>query len=79
MSVDYYLVSETEAIHVAQDGMSGYTFYHGEKDCMRKLGEFLDRNRNGQLRFLDEHIAGDLIDDVCVKEITWSPNHREPK
>lgn len=43
MSVDYYFACEKcrQCIHVAQDGFGGWTFYRGEPDCMKHLGEFL--------------------------------------
>lgn len=43
MSVDYYLACNKcrKCYHVAQDGMSGFTFYSGEPRCMKGLGPFL--------------------------------------
>ena len=47
MSVDYYMVCHEckQAIHVAQDGMSGWAFYRGHPDCMKKLGDFLEAHK----------------------------------
>lgn len=43
MSTDYYMVCHEcqHAIHVAQDGLSGFTFYSGEPRCMKALGDFM--------------------------------------
>ncbi len=75
MSTDYYLVSESEAIHVAQDGLSGFSFYSKEKDCMKKLTDFLERHKNKGIQFLDEHATFDRIEDGHAREIEWIPNH----
>jgi len=44
MSTDYYFACHDckKAIHVAQIGMSGFSFYSGEKDCMDKLRAFME-------------------------------------
>lgn len=43
MSTDYFMVCHEckQSIHVAQDGLSGWTFYRGEPGCMKALGAFL--------------------------------------
>ena len=43
MSLNYYLVCHEcrQRIHVAQDGVSGWSFYSGEPTCMRRLGAWL--------------------------------------
>lgn len=71
MSVDFFLMSETEAIQIAQDGMSGFGLYYGELDCMEKLRDFLSRNQNKSLKFVCESVAGELIDDGSIVEIEW--------
>jgi hypothetical protein len=47
MSVDYYMVCHEcrQSLHVAQDGLSGWTFYRGEPDCMKALGAFLESHK----------------------------------
>lgn len=64
MSVDYYLACRKckESIHVAQDGMSGFTFYRGEPDCMLKLAMFLEDHTVGDhdVRYISEHEEYDL-------------------
>jgi hypothetical protein len=65
MSVDYYLACRKckKSIHVAQDGMSGFTFYRGEPDCMLKLSRFLSDHTIGEhdVRYINENegIDGD--------------------
>jgi hypothetical protein len=71
MSTDFYLVSEAEAIWVAQDGMSGFTFYRGEPKCMEALDGFLERNQGKTIRFLPAHEVDDAIDAGQIKEIIW--------
>lgn len=43
MSVDYYFACGKcmQCIHVAQDGLSGFSFYSGEPNCMQELGKFI--------------------------------------
>src|SRR5688572_15319473 len=43
MSTDMYLACDKHksCIHVAQTGLSGFTFYSGEPDCMSALGKWL--------------------------------------
>lgn len=71
MSTDFYMVSDTEAIHIAQVGLSGFTFYYGEPVCMREYKNFLQRNMGKALRFLPEHEVHDLIEDGALVEIDW--------
>lgn len=59
MSVDYFFACRKckESIHVAQDGMSGYSFYKDEPDCMRQVMRFLADHTIGHhnVRYIDEH------------------------
>jgi hypothetical protein len=60
MSVDWYMGCEDcrECIHIAQDGLSGWTFYSGEPDCMRQLGKFLgEHSLCGGVHMLSEQIV----------------------
>jgi hypothetical protein len=43
VSVDYYMGCGKcmKALHVAQNGLGGFTFYSGQPDTMKLLGEFL--------------------------------------
>jgi hypothetical protein len=66
MSCDYYLTCHAckKGLHVAQDGLSGFTFYSGEPETMRKLRDFLAEH-NGQSHALElatEHRFDDLLD-----------------
>lgn len=79
MSTDIYLVCDDskEYIHIAQLGMSGFSFYSGEKDCMRALKDWLEGYmfsegwHDKRLRISTEH-----YDDLDgYKEIVWTPNH----
>lgn len=83
MSVDYFLVSETEAINVAQVGLGGMTFYSAEVDCMLKLRDFLGGNMGGTLKFLSEHVVNDMLpyedEPAQLVEIEWTPNHLRGK
>lgn len=67
MSVDYYMACEHchVALHVAQDGLGGFTFYSGMPECMTALGTFLREHSTcaGYIRFLPESIVdeGDFL------------------
>jgi hypothetical protein len=83
MSTDYYLACKTcrECIHIAQDGLSGFTFYSGEPDCMRKLGEFLGGHNIGsehQITLISEHYLDDDAEDRPYEEMRWTPRHMLP-
>jgi len=70
MSVDYYFACKkcNECTHVAQDGLSGFTFYSGEPDCMEKLGHFLrDHSLCGEVHMVTEFEG---TDDMEKRE--WS-------
>lgn len=71
MSIDYYFGcrKHKKAVHVAQDGMSGFTFYRGELDCMLKLGQFLKEHSLGdcKVEFISEH----QVDDGDYEEVEW--------
>ncbi len=40
-----------ESLWVAQEGLSGSTFYRGDKDTMKSLGEFFFEHRGHALSF----------------------------
>lgn len=76
MSVEYYLVCHQcrQRIHVAQDGLSGWTFYRGEPDCMQKLGAWMEEHSLDKqdhtfalhaewMQFL-ARLPGDPMDDI---------------
>jgi hypothetical protein len=72
MSVDYYMACEKcrESIHVAQDGMSGFSFYSGEPECMKALQHFLSVHTvcsGGHIVWINEtqEIDGDY------KQVEW--------
>ncbi len=73
MSVDYYIACPIckECIHVAQDGLGGWTFYSGEPDCMAELGSWLGeqalRGCKPEL-MTEDHIDG-------WDERMWKPKH----
>jgi hypothetical protein len=72
MSVDYYLACDKckQAIHVAQDGMGGFTFYSGEPDCLYHLGRFLEEHTlcGGKVTLLNEH----HVIDEDLKCVHWT-------
>lgn len=76
MSTDYYLVSHTakKVIHVAQDGLSGWTFYYGEPECMKALSRFLEANTHTPLELVAEQYIYSTYDHY--EEIEW--NVKEP-
>lgn len=60
MSVDYYMGCAHcyEALHIAQDGLSGFTFYSGQLDTMKLLGHFFECHSTCPLvgvRLMTEH------------------------
>lgn len=73
MSCDWYMQCGVcqKAIHVAQDGLSGFAFYTGEPECMKALGVFLREHRlcPGRIQFLPEQ---DVIDDS--ERVDWMRN-----
>lgn len=80
MSTDYYLACRKcrECVHIAQDGLSGFTFYSGEPDCMRKLGEFLGGHNLGSehdITLISEHYLDDDAEDRPYEELKWTPKH----
>lgn len=70
MSCDWYMACTTcrKAVHVAQDGGGGFTFYSGEPACMKALGTFLGAHSlcNGNIQFLPEQ---NVIDDF--ESVEW--------
>lgn len=57
MSVDYYMACGKcmKALHVAQDGLGGFTFYSGQPDTMNLLGGFLrDHSLCSSIMFLPD-------------------------
>ena len=75
MSTDYYMACTgcAECILVAQDGMSGFTFYSGEPECMKALNHFLSVhtvcNSGGKIAWLNEH----RVYDRDYKQVDWTP------
>jgi hypothetical protein len=75
MSVDYYMACTGchESIHVAQDGMSGFSFYSGEPECMKALNHFLSVhtvcNSGGKIVWINEHQESDRE----YKQVEWTP------
>lgn len=60
MSVDYYMACGKcmKALHVAQDGLGGFTFYSEQPDTMKLLGEFLEAHSLcNSIMFLPEGIV----------------------
>lgn len=75
MSTDYYMACGKcrESIHVAQDGMGGFTFYSGEPECMKALQHFLSVHTacGGKIEWIKEHVAL----DGDYKPVEWRPSH----
>lgn len=72
MSVDYYLACNkcNECVHVAQDGLGGWTFYSGEPDCMAELGTWLGEQvlRGCRPVLLPEYEVEDMAERI------WKPS-----
>lgn len=71
MSCDYYMACHDccTLLHVAQDGLSGWTFYTGEPECMKALGVFFDEHRSHRIGMVPEQTHEDY------DEIDWTPAH----
>lgn len=73
MSTNYYLLCQkcTMGVHIAQDGLSGFTFYYGEPNCMRALKDFLSEHSicGGEVVLKNEHFIHEL--ENC-KEYSWA-------
>jgi len=72
MSTDYYMVCDKckVAIDVASWGLTGFSFYSGEPECMKALRAFLERHTlcGGALpRLWDEH----HVDDAEYEAVEW--------
>lgn len=67
MAVDLYMacVKCKKALHVAQDGLGGFTFYWGQEDTMRLLRDFLrdhylcEMPDGNGVRFIPDHLTDD--------------------
>ncbi len=72
MSTDHYFACTTcgTCIHVAQDGLSGFTFYSGEPGCMAELGRWLEKHSLSPcaIAWMSEHEVEDF------EEVDW-PAH----
>jgi hypothetical protein len=75
MSVDFYLVCEScrKRIHIAQDGLGGWSFYSGEPDCMAKLSQWLGDHAMaaGEHHFALHSEHATASEDYA--EIEWRP------
>ena len=76
MSVDYYLACDKckEAIHIAQDGLGGFSFYSKEPDCLYNLDRFLEKHTlcGGIVTLVNEH----KVIDEDIHTVPWTPAHR---
>lgn len=76
MSTDYYMTCDgcKEAIDIASWGISGFSFYHGNREAMKALTQFLERHTlcgSGSLpRLCDEH----YVHYAEYKRIEWNAN-----
>lgn len=75
MSVCYSMACHQckTALWVAQDGLSGFTFYSGEPDTMRLFSTFLQDHMGHPLELVSEHTLDDLIEQGYT-EIEPSPS-----
>lgn len=72
MSVDYYFACGKckQCVQIAQDGLSGFTFYSGEPNCMQELGKFLREHALcSNILFLTEY----QVEDMDERE--WRAKH----
>jgi hypothetical protein len=70
MSTCYYMTCHAckKALWVAQDGLSGFTFYSDEPKTMHALGRFLSEHygRDHPLELASEHRFDDLMEEGYV-------------
>jgi hypothetical protein len=70
MSTSYFMACEQckERYLIGQDGWKFFTFYSGEPDCMKGIGDFIGRHVlcGGTLQVLPESRVEELV------EIEWS-------
>ena len=75
MITKYYLVSDKEAIWVAdwaeQKGLTAFGFLSREDECMSALRAFLERNKGATLKFLPVHEVKTMIDSGQISEVKW--------
>lgn len=76
MSVEYYLACHKcqQVLHVAQTGMSGFTFYRGEPDCMKQLGVFIEDHEGHPIQIVLEQ--GN--EDETYAHIDWKTGIAAP-
>jgi len=67
MSVDYYVTCTfcNEKIHVAQDGLGGFSFYSGDPKCMTALGKFFENHILHEMHIFSEQFCEDY------KRVDW--------
>lgn len=74
MSVDYCFACHEckKILHVAQDGLGGFSFYSGEKDCMKKLREFMESHIHSDCKGKSFAIVDEQSEQVKdYEEIDW--------
>lgn len=70
MSVDYYFAcgKHMECIHVAQDGLGGFSFYRNEPNCIEELGGWLEEHALcASILFLPEHQVEDMSERIWMR------------
>jgi len=78
MSINYYLVCHDcrKRIHIAQDGLAGWSFYRNSTDCMSKLGAWLDEHAvnswDHAFHLLNENDQS--LQDYDYADIRWENN-----
>jgi hypothetical protein len=72
MSTEYYLACRDcqRKIHIAQDGMSGFTFYSGEPKCMHLLRDWLEHHTAMAVHRL-EFVSENDQDAIDWQELPW--------
>jgi hypothetical protein len=73
VSVCYYVACKKclKCYHIAQDGLSGFTFYSGEPKCVSGLGPFLGEHIlcGEPLVILSEHAVEDYDEVEWPREV----------
>jgi hypothetical protein len=72
MSTLYYMTCHQckKSIWVAQDGLSGFSFYSGEPACMRAYKDFLLDHQRHPLELVPEQ-DHDYLEEAGYVEIEW--------
>lgn len=76
MSTHYYLACDNcrKALWIAQDGLSGFTFFSAEPECLSAMARFLAAHTVCGGDHL-EVVSEGVVDVQDYDEIPWTPKH----